>query len=179
MKEAVFLWLWRFRQPYLMCEDVTRREEWVAEVLVHLRKDNSFGVTGGRVDEGESLIEALVREVKEETNLEINRKYLKTIKPLLSIEASPDTTIHSFFVNTMLVREEMLSEILEKGHTATHFNAECGGFLLLRFDAKELVKKGINSENVKTAMSLPWSGTSFIEFKKVISLIQTEWRSKI
>jgi len=43
------------------------------QVLAVSRKDNhnDFGLVGGKVDEGETIIEAAIRETKEETGLDI------------------------------------------------------------------------------------------------------------
>lgn len=43
------------------------------KILAVSRKDNQelFGLVGGKVDEGETIEEAIVREAKEETNLDI------------------------------------------------------------------------------------------------------------
>ena len=50
------------------------------EILVVERfNDNSIGLPGGKVKEDETSIQALIREIKEETNLDIKEEYLELV----------------------------------------------------------------------------------------------------
>ena len=54
------------------------------EILLSLRKntgshDGEYELPGGHVDEGEDLMQAMVREAKEELNIDIDKKDLKII----------------------------------------------------------------------------------------------------
>jgi U8 snoRNA-decapping enzyme len=43
-------------------------------VLMHMRWDGFVGFPGGKVDEGEELLDGLVRELKEEYNFDVNHR---------------------------------------------------------------------------------------------------------
>jgi ADP-ribose pyrophosphatase YjhB (NUDIX family) len=48
-----------------------------SEILLHHRTDNnSWGLPGGTMEAGESIAQCLVREVKEETGLDVEPEYL-------------------------------------------------------------------------------------------------------
>ena len=60
----------------------TNRENGQKEVLLALRKntghnDGQYELPGGHVEEGEDLIQAMIREAKEELNIDLERKDLK------------------------------------------------------------------------------------------------------
>lgn len=61
---------------------LTRENEGKKEVLLSLRKntgyrDGEYELPGGHVDEGEDLMHAMVREAKEELNIDIKEEDLK------------------------------------------------------------------------------------------------------
>lgn len=74
------------------------------QILVVSRKDDltSFGLPGGKVDLGESLKEALCREIKEETGLNVNPisliKVYETLCPRHAPEGN-DYYAYSYLVN--------------------------------------------------------------------------------
>ena len=50
------------------------------EILVVDRlNENAIGLPGGKVEENETSIQALIREIKEETNLDIKEEYLELV----------------------------------------------------------------------------------------------------
>lgn len=56
-------------------------EDTDGNVLLVTRKSGGHGLPGGKVDEGETLVDACIREVKEETNMDIEDIDL-ILKPL-------------------------------------------------------------------------------------------------
>lgn len=80
MKESVFLFYRNDEGRYLSC----------------LRSDTQdYGLVGGCVDPHETLEEALVREVKEEANLTLNKDYLKRFYTNLELK---DNSCVSVFI---------------------------------------------------------------------------------
>lgn len=48
--------------------------------LDHKREGNTWGIPGGKIDPGEEILNAIIREIKEETGLEIPSKNLEYLK---------------------------------------------------------------------------------------------------
>ena len=48
-------------------------------LVVERFNDNSIGLPGGKVEEDETSIQALIKEIKEETNLDIKEEYLELV----------------------------------------------------------------------------------------------------
>ena len=95
-------------------------------VLMQLRWDGTLGFLGGLVNKGEELIEALVREAKEEFALIIDKKLSKEIK-LLSTYADDSINIHCYYLE---VNYEKIKEIQQNSFGAKHFYAENQGCIL-------------------------------------------------
>ncbi|MBT4722486.1 NUDIX domain-containing protein [Candidatus Falkowbacteria bacterium] len=70
------------------------------KILLHLRKNSSFenmyGVIAGHLDGGESAIDSIIREAKEEANIDINRNDLK-IATVSHSNANNNEYIQFFF----------------------------------------------------------------------------------
>ncbi|MDQ0272792.1 ADP-ribose pyrophosphatase YjhB (NUDIX family) [Cytobacillus purgationiresistens] len=60
-------------------------------VLLQKRADaNLWGIPSGHIEKGETIADAAIREVKEETNLEIN------IKKLIGIYSDPESQVFEY-----------------------------------------------------------------------------------
>lgn len=70
MKKAVCL---------LVLKEVPAVIETYEILVVDRLNENAIGLPGGKVEENETTIQALIREIKEETNLDIKEEYLKLI----------------------------------------------------------------------------------------------------
>lgn len=70
MKKAVCL---------LVLKEVPAVIETFDILVVERFNDNSIGLPGGKVEEDETSIQALIREIKEETNLDIKEEYLELV----------------------------------------------------------------------------------------------------
>lgn len=62
------------------CVIIFRKFEDSIKVLLEKKSSDSYAILGGKVEFGETPKQAGVREIKEETNLNIKKKKLKTIK---------------------------------------------------------------------------------------------------
>lgn len=60
------------------------------KILMLLSPDRGWEIPGGQVEEGESLTDALIREVKEETGVDIEVGNLKTVYSNITKRVQPD-----------------------------------------------------------------------------------------
>lgn len=125
-------------------------------VLMQLRTDGYYGFIGGMVDKGEMLIEALLREVHEEINFNLD---IEKIEPLVSYKTK-NTNIHSFTYEVQSLEE--LIEIQLKSLSAKHFPSESGGCILLK-----AVDYG-NKKGYTNFLKNNFCETSKIELKRLI-----------
>lgn len=91
-------------------------------VLMLMRWDGCIGFPGGTVDPGETLMQALVREAKEEINFNLDPE---RATPLCSL-AHLDGVRHIHCYEYPCVQPELLS-VMTNAMNAEHFLAECQG----------------------------------------------------
>lgn len=115
------------------------------------RADVSFGFVGGKVDEGETLVQAAIRECKEEVNADITENQLE----LFCSHKGVSQNTHLFLCK---VTPEEIYDIQKKSCTAEHGRIESSGFNVVHMinDSFENLKK------------LPWAGTGLQEIKLLL-----------
>lgn len=120
--QMVFCAIYAKAKPYLNYAHVPKANRGVdiPLVLMLLRWDGYIGFPGGHVDEGESLTEAAVRELKEEINLDVHEDDLT---PLATFTGD-GINIHSFCMD---VYEEEIRLMIRNAVDAEHFLSENQG----------------------------------------------------
>lgn len=78
-------------------------------LVLNSNKNKCFTLVGGKVEDFETLTEALVREVKEETNMDIDPKYLKRVYN----DVLNERDVHVYVYEGILPVEQM--EVSEEG----------------------------------------------------------------
>lgn len=119
-KDCVFLWIY--------CPDISEKIKErnsalskVPGVLLQLRWDGMFGAPGGKVDPGETLDQALAREIKEEIDYDLD---VSQVKPLISLRMG-EYHIHSY---KLVVSAEDLFKIRDGASVASMSAMECSGY---------------------------------------------------
>ena len=84
----------RYKSMIVVDLMLTRKNNEKTEVLLALRKntgynDGKYELPGGHVEEGEDLIDAMIREAKEELNINLKRENLIGVL----IFGAPTTTV--------------------------------------------------------------------------------------
>ncbi|ADQ53047.1 nudix hydrolase [Aeromonas phage PX29] len=94
-------------QPYINSTDPSFPEDkksvWAHKILLNVRWDSRFGFPGGMVDEGETLIEAAVRECKEEIGYTVNPDHLLH----LCTHKIPESGMHCHLYMCRVPEEEL------------------------------------------------------------------------
>ncbi|MGL5710421.1 MAG: NUDIX domain-containing protein [Cetobacterium sp.] len=160
-QECVFLWLYcKNAKLYENYNDESIKDEENNLIFLQMRWDGEFGTVGGKVDEGESIKEALVREVKEEINYDLTEAEINKVEELAIYELEK-YTIYSFMLEKTF--EELIS-IRNNAVKAEHSISECNGYNLFRYN-KELTAK-------KQLTKLPFSGSGLTEIIKLIDKME-------
>jgi U8 snoRNA-decapping enzyme len=122
-KQMVFCAIHTVGKPYLNYDQVPKSERGidVPLVLFLLRWDGCIGFPGGNVDEGETLIEAVVREAQEEINFDLD---IKKLEPLSSFR-DDSKNIHCFSYKVDGV--DAIKKIIKDATESEHFLAENQG----------------------------------------------------
>lgn len=157
VKDNVFLWVYaKDCQPYLNYPYVPDKEAKIPMVFAILRWDGTFGAIGGEVDEGETLVEALIREVKEEANYELTTDM--NFKPLCSFKNDENGNhYHSYALDINSL--DSLLAIREQATTAEHSIAEVCGYNIVQM------------ANFSKFMDNQFSGTSKFELEKLMEMM--------
>ena len=125
-RDAVFLWLYATDgQPYAKYLASPNPELVVPMIFIQLRWDGVFGTVGGKVDPGESLLEALKRETQEEIGYAIPTG--AEVEPFSTFERE-GWHIHAY--RLQLTYDELL-EVRNRAHLAEHAGSEVSGYNLV------------------------------------------------
>lgn len=98
--------------------------------FVIVRKDGTLGLPGGKVDPGEGLLDALVREVKEEINWSLTASNCTCLAS--HSMASEDIHAHLYVCE---VGMDILSTIQIFAYNGSHYSKELAGSMTLQIEA--------------------------------------------
>ncbi len=130
--------------------------ELIPKVLSLSRHDGYIGFIGGKVDTGETLIEGLLREVKEEAGLIISPDL--PIEPLATY-SEEGANIHSF---SLEVTELELLDIVTVISGSDNFGVEITGFALNH------IERYTKGGGVDQVLSQNWKATGKLELEELI-----------
>lgn len=142
----------------LYCESENKEYNYEHKVLMSMRWDNTLGFIGGKVDNNESLKEALLRETKEEINYDLDTT---KVKHLISYNLN-GFGIHSY---TLKITTEEMFKIKNNYLKASHSEEEINGLCVLN------IKKGELNKNL---LKNNFCATSKLELKKLIKILSKE-----
>ena len=90
--------------------------------MMQLSKDGEYKIPGGGVEKGEDLIEALVREVSEETGLTVIKASIKEIGEVQEIRRDSFAHDHKYIAHSIFYFCDVENEIHETQMTANEIS---------------------------------------------------------
>jgi len=138
-KNAVFLaFIAKEVQPYLDKKDSWDKdlaEAKINQMLMTMRWDNTLGFLGGKVDQDETLEEALLREIKEEAGVELSDEEISKLEPFCTHAINEMFNSHLFVLEVDL---ERLRQIQRGSMNGEDFYAESAGLVLVHIHEKSI-----------------------------------------
>lgn len=121
-------------------------------VLMSLRWDNKLGFIGGGVDEGESLKEAVLREIEEEAGIDLRASALTE----LVSHTNGKINIHAYTVDLGFLNDEEIRDYQMAGADAEHATWEgfSSWWVLNKFTINTLVESNMLASAVKEELKL-------------------------
>jgi 8-oxo-dGTP pyrophosphatase MutT (NUDIX family) len=120
-----------------------------------MRWDGSFGFVGGKVDGGENLIDAAIRETLEEVGTTINESQLTLLCSHEMIDGNFKQNTHMFVCT---VTPDEIYEIQKNSQTSDHGKIESSGFNVVHMVKESFVNLPL----------LAWAGTGKQELNILI-----------
>jgi 8-oxo-dGTP pyrophosphatase MutT (NUDIX family) len=128
-KDAVFVWVYcKKTRPYKDYMDGTC-DFTIPTILAQFRWDGKFGAIGGGVDEGESLEEALEREVCEELGCAIAGTPVELVSHVMEFEDGFKFGVHSYCQEVSEIDMYHLQHVAPLN--AKDFKPEVSGYCVL------------------------------------------------
>lgn len=141
--------------PYEKYNKLTGRK-YIPIVLSLSRHDGYIGFIGGKVDPGETLKQALKREVMEEAGIEIDTQ---NAIPLATYDGE-NANIHSFKYE---VTYSQLKKIVKNIENAEHFGIEITGYALNH------INNYINEGGYSQLLNQNWKATGKMELEELVT----------